>query len=57
MCGDVGEGHLGGVNLIPPPPVPCGASALFPRFTTEPPSCTCVPQHQEKPLGQSEEED
>lgn len=52
-----GRGSFGGVNLIPPPPVPCGTSALFPRFTTEPPSCTCVPEHQEKPSGQSEEED
>ncbi len=52
-----GRGSFGGVNLTPTPPVPCGASALFPRFTTEPPSCTCVPQHQEKPAGQSEEED
>lgn len=53
-----GRGSFGGVNLTPPHPrVPCGASALFPRFTTEPPSCTCVPQHQEKPSGQSEEED
>ena len=52
-----GRGSFGGVNLPPPAPVPCGASALFPRFTTELPSCTCVPQHQEKPSGQSEEED
>lgn len=54
LCGYVGEGHLGRGGLTSPPhlPVPCGASALFPRFATEPPSCTCVPQHQEKPSGQ-----
>lgn len=52
LCGYVGEGHLGGLTSPPHLPVPCGASALFPRFATEPPSCTCVPQHQEKPSGQ-----
>lgn len=52
LCGYVGEGHLGGLTSPPHLPVPCGASGLFPRFATEPPSCTCVPQHQEKPSGQ-----
>lgn len=57
FCVEMWERVILGVNLIPSDPVPCGASTLFPRFTTEPSSCTCVPQHREKPLGQCEEED
>lgn len=55
FCVDMWERVIwwgGGLTSPPHLPVPCSASALFPRFATEPPSCTCVPQHQEKPSGQ-----